>query len=30
MEDIAAKLGDQEVEEILLVCGKQQRKRKRK
>lgn len=30
MEDIAAKLGDQEVDEILLVCGKQQRKRKRK
>lgn len=30
MEDIAAKLGDQKVDEILLVCGKQQRKRKRK
>lgn len=30
MENIPEQLGDKEVDEILLVCGKQQRKRKRK
>lgn len=30
MENIPEQLGDKEVDEILVVCGKQQRKRKRK
>lgn len=30
MENVSEQLGEKEVDEILVVCGKQQRKRKRK